>query len=99
MVLSLFYLYESIRGKNASEETWPTGQGLKNVLYVLGCLILYVVLIPYFGFIVTSAIFLFLLLSRHYKWYIGLAVSVGASLFLYYLFEKMLGVMLPQFGF
>ncbi|HEY8528233.1 MAG TPA: tripartite tricarboxylate transporter TctB family protein [Paenibacillaceae bacterium] len=99
LVLSLLCLIEALRGKNQSDEPWPVGQGLRSLLYVLGCLIAYVFLIRYLGYIVTGMIFLFLLLIRHYKWYIALIPAVVAPLALYYLFRNFLGILLPEFRF
>lgn len=99
MILSLFYFVESVKGKNASEEKWPSGQAFKNVLHILGSLIIFWALLSYLGYILTSAIFLYVLLHKHYKWYVGLSVSIGASIILFLLFKAGLGVRLPEFGF
>lgn len=73
----------------------PSGKALKGVLFLLGCMVLFVVLLPNLGFIVSSTLFLFALLYKAYKWYINLLTSAGVSVFLYVLFDTVLEVRLP----
>ncbi|MBP1154473.1 MULTISPECIES: tripartite tricarboxylate transporter TctB family protein [unclassified Paenibacillus] len=100
IILSLFYMVEFRNKENSEEESMPKGEDLKKVLYIIGCLILFVIIISYLGFVLSSAIFLFLLLYRAYKWYLNLIISVGTSIFLFWLFRTLLSVTLPvnEFG-
>lgn len=100
-VVSLLYIYESIKGENASEEEFPDNAGRKRILIILSNCIIFVVLFPNIGFILSTIVFLFVLLIREYKWYSTIGISVGTSLFLFWLFNKVLSVPLPTsvFGF
>lgn len=98
MILSIFYVFESVKGKNVSSEKWPKGEALKNVLSVLGCLVFFLLLFYLAGMIAASMVFLFLVFFKGYKWYINVAMSVGISLFLFWLFNNVLSVPLPVNG-
>lgn len=95
LILALFYMYHSLRGTLVSQESMPRGAGLKNILYILGALVVFILLVTFLGFTVTSSIFLFLLLYRAYKWHTNLAISVGVSLALFWFFHDLLRVALP----
>lgn len=99
LVLSLFYMNESINGENAGREPMPKGESLKKILFILTSLIIFVILLPFVGFILAGTIFLFILLFRHYKWYTNVSISFGISLFLFWLFGSVLSVSLPVNGF
>src|SRR4051794_18374131 len=58
MLLSIWYIYESVKGKNASSESWPTGRSLKHILFIIISLVLFVILFALFGFLIAGVIFL-----------------------------------------
>jgi putative tricarboxylic transport membrane protein len=95
ILLSILYIYESARGANASGESMPERAGLIKIVFILLCLIGFVVLLPYLGFIVTGSLFLYVFLLREYRWYQKLVYSVGISMFLFWLFGSILHVALP----
>jgi putative tricarboxylic transport membrane protein len=95
-VLSLLYIYESAKREQDSDEKLPTGHALKNVLFILTCLILFVIFVSYLGFILTGTLFLFILLFRQYRWYISIGISLSVSVFIFWLFSSVLGVILPH---
>lgn len=95
LVLSVIYIVSSVRTGSAAKVSMPSGKALKGVLFLLGCMVLFVVLLPNLGFIVSSTLFLFALLYKAYKWYINLLTSAGVSVFLYVLFDTVLEVRLP----
>jgi hypothetical protein len=101
LVLSLFYIFASLKGKNPSEESWPGKTSLLKLVWILICMILFVVLAPILGFVASSSVVLFLLFLRSYRWYLNLALSVGISLIIFWIFYHALGVLLPvnEFGF
>jgi putative tricarboxylic transport membrane protein len=95
LVLSLIYIVSSMRSNSTEKVTMPSGKSLKEVLFLLGSMILFAVLLPYLGFIISSTLFLFALLFKAYKWHINLLTSAGVSVFLYVLFDLVLEVRLP----
>lgn len=94
-LLSLFYIYVSWKGTEESGEPMPRGRALKNILFILICMILFAGLLSFLGFIASSSLFLFALLYGGYKWYSNAAISIGTSVFLYVLFHTVLSVQLP----
>ncbi len=77
----------------------PQGAALKSVLFVLVILVLYLILMPILGFIAASALFLFTLFVRHYKWHISIGAAVLVTLVLFWLFGSVLNVDLPESTF
>ena len=98
MVLSILYIFESVKGKNLSEELWPSGEAVRKILFILFSLVVFVAALALFGMIAASVVFLFLCFLKAYKWYSNLAISVGVSLFIFWLFNQVLGVPLPLTG-
>ncbi|MEW9672468.1 tripartite tricarboxylate transporter TctB family protein [Ammoniphilus sp. 3BR4] len=102
LVLSLFYLYQSLErqkeGQGEQEGILPRGEGLRKILFTLFSLILFVVLISFIGFTLTSIIFLFMLLREGYRWFTGLGISIVVSLLMFWVFGSVLDVALPVNG-
>lgn len=98
MVLSIWYIYESVKGKNASSESWPTGRSLKHILFIIISLVLFVILFSLFGFLLAGVIFLAILFYKEYKWYTTILMSVGITAFIYWMFNTVLKVYLPLGG-
>lgn len=92
--LAAIYLYEALRGKD-SYEGLPDKKGLMNILFILMCMALYALFLRILGFNVCSAAFLFALLFKAYRWWVNLAISIGTVIFLFVLFQPLLGVQLP----
>lgn len=97
-VLSIWYIYESVKGKNVSKETWPTGRSLKRILFIVMSLFLFLTLFILCGFLIAGVVFLLLLFYREYKWYTTILMSVGITLVFYLLFDTALKVHLPTGG-
>ena len=98
IVLAIWYIIESVRGKNVSAEDWPRGQSLKQIFFIIMSLITYFVLFLLVGFIFAGIIFLIILFYKEYKWYVTASLSVGITLFLYVMFNNVLKVHLPSSG-
>ncbi|MCM3653339.1 tripartite tricarboxylate transporter TctB family protein [Metabacillus litoralis] len=97
LIVSCIYIYQAIKKVKEKEEfQWFSDkQALKKILYILGTLILFVLLISFLGFLFTSTIFLFLLLVKEYKWYKSLMISIIVTLIVYWVFGTLLDVALP----
>lgn len=98
MLLAIWYILDSVKGKNASSESWPTGRSLKHILFIIISLVLFVILFSLFGFLLAGVIFLAMLFYKEYKWYTTLLMSVGITVFIYWMFNTILKVYLPLGG-
>ena len=88
------------KGKTDLVEILPKGTGLINLLACVGGYALFMILVPYAGFTISSISMLFILFSRGYKWYWGLVWSIAVTVVMYMMFISILGVPLPvnEFG-
>jgi putative tricarboxylic transport membrane protein len=74
----------------------PGGQALRRILTVLGALFLYVLILEPLGFLVTTFLFMVVLLRLEpRKWMFILLLSGGATVFFFVLFKMLLRVPLP----
>lgn len=101
VALSLALLISGLmnRGGRAGskEEPMPGGQALKRILKVLGALCLYVLLLEPLGFLLTTFLFMALLLRLEPRnGFFILFGAIGATLFFFVLFKVLLRVPLPQ---
>lgn len=75
----------------------PGGQALRRILTVLGALCLYVLILEPLGFLVTTFLFMVVLLRLEpRKWMFILLLSSGATVFFFALFKMLLRVPLPS---
>jgi putative tricarboxylic transport membrane protein len=95
LVFSILYITESLRHVISFRDILPDNKGMRNILIILGSFVIYLVIVPFVGFIISSTMFLFLLLRREYKWYVGAGISIGVSVILFWLFSTLLSVPLP----
>lgn len=101
MVLSLIYLGVAIKKDILLlSEVLPKGEGARNVLTCMGSLIIFMVIVPFAGFLIGSAFTLFILFLRGYKWPWALGLSVSVALVIFGVFDVLLQVPLPvnEFG-
>jgi putative tricarboxylic transport membrane protein len=100
IILSLCYIYTTFKSEESESEPMPRGTELKNIVFILASMLIYLSVVPLLGFVLSSTIFLFALLFRYYRWHLNIGISVGASLFLFWIFAKVLSVTLPvnEFG-
>jgi putative tricarboxylic transport membrane protein len=101
VALSLILLISRFldRGGRAGpkEEPMPGGLALSRILIVLGALCLYVLILEPLGFMVTTFLFMIVLLRLEpRKWMFILLVSIGATAFFFVLFKVLLRVPLPS---
>lgn len=101
VALSLALLISRLlnRGGRAGskEDPMPGGQALTRILQVLGALCLYVLLLEPLGFLLTTCLFMVLLLRLEPRsWFFILFGAIGATLFFFVLFKVLLRVPLPS---
>ncbi|MCH7919220.1 MAG: tripartite tricarboxylate transporter TctB family protein [Planctomycetes bacterium] len=74
-----------------------TASGMLDLAIAVGCIVLYLVLAEFVGFIVTAAVLLFLLFWRlRVRWIVALPVSLALVPLLYQIFAVGLRVPLPR---
>jgi putative tricarboxylic transport membrane protein len=96
IILAVMYLIISlIKSDIPLSKVFPKGEGFINVLVSMGASILFLIIIPYTGFVVASMITLFFLFLRGFKWYWSLGYSIGLSIILFMIFSTLLRVPLP----
>lgn len=88
-----------VEANENAEEIEPANY--KSVTATVGLIIGYIVLLPYLGFSIMTALYLILqmlILTERSKWKIGkfAIISVATSLFIYYIFRSVFHVMLPS---
>jgi hypothetical protein len=101
VALSIFNLIAALRKNNTHfSDLLPRGTGLINLLSCIGSFALFIIVVPYVGFTLSSFTMLFILFSRgyKYKWSIGLSVLVTGVMF--FVFSVLLSIPLPmnEFG-
>jgi len=98
IVLSLILLYQAIRRPLYIRDVLPKSEGAKKIAMVLVSAVVYLVVVPYTGFVIASAILLFILYVRHYRWYVSVGLAVGVSLLSFWVFDILLKIPLPVNG-
>jgi putative tricarboxylic transport membrane protein len=94
-ILSLFYIAESIKYPINFRDILPASPALKKIAVILFSLVLFVIIVDYIGFVISSAIFLFLLFRGEFRWFTCLGLAVGVSILLYWIFIILLNIPLP----
>ncbi|MFC0272366.1 tripartite tricarboxylate transporter TctB family protein [Metabacillus herbersteinensis] len=96
IILSIVYFFISLKKELIYlKGILPNREGLFNVLISIGALTLYIIVTPYLGFTISSALMLFSLFSLGYKWYWSLGMSACLSLLVFWVFGNLLGIPLP----
>lgn len=96
IVLTLLYIVDSIKHDVVKlSEILPGGQAGRNIISTVGGLIIFPIVVPYLGFVVSATILQFIMFVRDFKWYIALGISAVVSIILFFVFQSLLGVTLP----
>ncbi|WP_226527031.1 tripartite tricarboxylate transporter TctB family protein [Metabacillus niabensis] len=114
LILSVFYLISSVKQqiKSKSEAASKIIPNKENnteekkkirplsVLLTVGLLVLYIALLPYIGFLITTTVYLFFQMyvlaaktERRIVLFIG--ISIATSIFIYFIFKYVFYLMLP----
>jgi putative tricarboxylic transport membrane protein len=99
-VLALMMLLRSLKEKDPGAAWFPRGEGLRDMLVVLGATVLFVALLRVTGMVLGTALYLAGLiwyLGRH-RWWVTLAVALAAAGFNYLVFVHWLRVPFPEAG-
>jgi putative tricarboxylic transport membrane protein len=96
--LALGMLIRSLKDKNPGAAWFPRGEGLRDILVVLGVTTLFVALLNVLGMVIGTALYLAVLvryLGKHPWWMTG-AVAVAAAFFNWLVFVHWLHVPFPE---
>ena len=96
-----YTLMSLFRDKFITEEVFPNGKELLNVLTVVLSILVYILIIKYVGFLVSSTLLLFVIFIRSYKWPKALVFALVASVIVFGIFKLGFKVPIPvnMFGF
>jgi putative tricarboxylic transport membrane protein len=97
-LLALMFLVRSLKAKDPGESWLPRGEGLRDMLVVLGVTIAFVALLNVLGMVIGTAVYLAVLiwyLGRH-RWWTTLAIALGAAGFNWLVFVHWLRVPMPE---
>lgn len=97
-VLASSLLYEGIKkGKEKQEESSNEKINWLKILLVFSMTLLFIWVLPYFHFIISTIIYmtLLLLLLGERRWWVVTIISLGTTGFIYYVFGVLLSVLLP----
>ncbi|HEV3010640.1 MAG TPA: tripartite tricarboxylate transporter TctB family protein [Burkholderiales bacterium] len=97
-LLALMLLVRSLKEKNPGEAWLPRGEGLRNMVVVLGATVLFVALLNVLGMVLGTALYLAGLiwyLGRH-RWWVTVAIAVAAAGFNWLVFVHWLRVPFPE---
>jgi putative tricarboxylic transport membrane protein len=93
-------LIRSWKQENPGDAWFPRGEGLRDMLVVLGATVLFVALLKTIGMVLGTALYLGLLiwyLGRH-RWWVTLTVALAAAGFNWLVFVHWLRVPFPEIG-
>jgi len=97
-VLALMLLVRSLRQKDPGGSWLPRGEGLRDMLVVLGLTAAFIALLNVTGMVIGTALYLALLvwyLGRH-PWWLTLGVALAAAVFNWLVFVHWLHVPMPE---
>jgi hypothetical protein len=97
-ISSAMVLFRGIRNRALAEESFVSRGELKKILVVLVPSIIYVAVIAYLGFYVSSVLFIayFMRSLGKYSWLMVVSVSVGVIVAFFLTFEIWFSVPLPK---
>ena len=96
--LSVMMLIRAFREKDPGASWLPRGEGLRDMLVVLGITIAFVALLNVTGMVIGTALYLAILvryLGRH-RWWVTLGVALAAAGFNWLVFVHWLRVPMPE---
>jgi hypothetical protein len=99
-LLALGLLVKSLKQQYPGDAWLPRGEGLRDMLVVLGATALFVALLKYVGMVLGTAFYLAGLiwyLGKH-RWWVTVAVAVAAAGFNWLVFVRWLRVPFPEAG-
>jgi putative tricarboxylic transport membrane protein len=97
-LLASMMLIRSLKQQHPGESWLPRGEGLRDMLVVLAATVAFVALLDVTGMVIGTALYLAVLiryLGKH-RWWVTLAVALGAAGFNWLVFVHWLRVPMPE---
>ena len=97
-LLALSMLLRSLKQKDPGAAWLPRGEGLRDMLVVLGATVAFIALLKVTGMIIGTALYLAFVvryLGRH-RWWVTLAIALAAAGFNWLVFVHWLRVPMPE---
>ena len=97
-LLALGFLIRSLKAQNPGEAWLPRGEGLRDMLIVIGVTVAFIALLGVTGMVVGTALYLVILvryLGRH-RWWVTIAIAAAAAGFNWLVFVHWLRVPMPE---
>jgi hypothetical protein len=97
-LLALGLLIKNLKQQHPGDAWLPRGEGLRDMLAVLGATVAFIALLKVVGMVIGTALYLAGLiwfLGRH-RWWVTLAIAVGAAGFNWLVFVRWLRVPFPE---
>ena len=97
-LLAIMLLVRSIKQRDPGSAWIPRGEGLRDILVVLGVTIMFVALLNVLGMVIGTALYLAVLiryLGKH-RWWVIAAIACGAAGFNWLVFVHWLRVPFPE---
>lgn len=101
VVLAIVNLVSAFKRNNTLfSDLLPKGTSLINLCSSIGAFALFIIIVPYVGFVLTSMIMLFILFSRGYSWKMSIVLSALVTGVVFFVFNSVLSIPLPvnEFG-
>jgi putative tricarboxylic transport membrane protein len=96
--LAIMLLVRSVKQQDPGAVWFPRGEGLRDMLVVLGVTIVFVALLNVLGMVIGTALYLAVLiwyLGKH-RWWVIVAVALAAAFFNWLVFVHWLRVPFPE---
>ena len=96
--LALGMLVKSVKDPNRGASWLPRGEGLRDLLVVLGITTAFVAFLNVTGMVISTAVYLLILvryLGRH-RWWVTIAIALAAAIFNWLVFVHWLRVPMPE---
>ncbi|MDQ0862148.1 tripartite tricarboxylate transporter TctB family protein [Metabacillus dongyingensis] len=96
-VFSILFILDSLRKNNriTFSDVLPKGKILISVLKVVLSILLFILISPHLGFIVSSILIMLILLIPDFKWTTSLSTATSVTLILFVVFKTILDIPLP----
>jgi putative tricarboxylic transport membrane protein len=97
LILSAIYMFQSFRKEKITfTDILPKGEGLRNLIVCIGSLLVFLFVLPFLGFLLSSILFLWVLFKQGYSWIASLGLSLLVTIIIFGIFSILLDVPLPK---